>query len=111
MPEKVIKLDAKFEGTIRRVKDGAVLPDDGYIVFRPHDNAFFAILPNYRSKCEELGADPRQLTALDRMIARVADWRSKNKTECKVPDIEPDEKLLDESGNPPAPIPEDEPAA
>lgn len=34
------KLDAKFYGEIRKVKDGAVVPEDEYVVFLAKDTAF-----------------------------------------------------------------------
>lgn len=87
------KLDAKFYGTIRKVKDGSFVSDDEYIVFLAKDDAFAAILPAYRDKCAELGADAEQLAAVDRMIERLESWRAAHPNRCKVPDAA-GEKLL-----------------
>lgn len=88
-----MKLDAKFEGEIRKVKDGSIVPADEYVVFLGKDNAFAAILPLYRAKCVELGADEEQIAAVDRMIYRLTEWRRVNPDKLKVPDAA-GEKLL-----------------
>jgi hypothetical protein len=90
-----MKLDAKFTGTILKVKDGTVVPDDQYVVFLVKDNAFAAVLPEYRAKCVELGADKEQIAAVDRMIYRATAWREENPDLCKVPDAK-GETLLDQ---------------
>ena len=81
-----IKMDAKFYGTIVKVKDDTVVPNDEYVVFLVKDNAFYETLPTYRRKCIELGADEEQIEAVDALIARVTDWRQDNPDRCKVPD-------------------------
>jgi len=88
-----MKLDAKFYGEIRKVKDGSIVPDDEYVVFLVKDNAFAATLPTYRRNCVKLGADAEQIEAVDRMIARAKVWRSMNPHRLKVPDAK-GEKLL-----------------
>jgi hypothetical protein len=88
------KLDAKFYGEIRKVKDDSIVPDDQYIVFLVKDDAFALTLPIYRSICAALGADQEQLDALDRMIGRVESWRIVYPDKCKIPDAK-GEKLLD----------------
>lgn len=87
------KLDAKFYGEIRKVKDGSVVPDDEYVVFLAKDNAFAMMLPNYRRACANLGCDQEQLDAIDRMIARLNQWRANNPDRLKNPDAA-GEKLL-----------------
>lgn len=89
-----MKLDAKFQGKIRKIKDGSIVPDDEYVVFLAKDDAFARTLPVYRAFCADLGADKEQLAAVDRMIARLFDWRARNALRCKVPDAK-GEKLLD----------------
>lgn len=88
-----MKLDAKFSGVIVKVKDNTIVPDDEYVVFLAKDNAFAAILPNYRDKCKEMGADAEQIAAVDRMIERLGTWRARNQHRLKVPDAK-GEKLL-----------------
>lgn len=87
------KLDAKFYGTIQKVKDDSIVPDDEYVVFLVKDTAFYETLPTYRRKCIELGADQEQIDAIDRMIGRATDWRQDNPNRLKVPDAK-GEKLL-----------------
>lgn len=87
------KLDAKFEGTIRKVKDGSLVPDDEYVVFLAKDNAFAAVLPFYRYQCIQLGCDQEQVAAVDRMIVRLNEWRKANPSRLKNPDAA-GEKLL-----------------
>jgi hypothetical protein len=70
------KLDAKFYGEIRKVKDDSIVPDDQYIVFLVKDDAFALTLPIYRS------------------IGRVESWRIVYPDKCKIPDAK-GEKLLD----------------
>lgn len=81
-----MKLDAKFSGVIFKIKDGTIVPDDEYVVFLVKDNAFAEILPDYRAKCVELGADAEQIAAVDRMIERAKVWRAANPHRLKVPD-------------------------
>lgn len=88
-----MKLDAKFEGVIVKVKDGTVVPSDEYVVFLAKDTAFAHVLPLYRDECVRLGADKEQVAAVDRMITRLTDWRAANQHRVKVPDAK-GEKLL-----------------
>jgi len=90
-----VKLDAKFDGTIRKVKDGSIVPDDQYIVFLIKDNAFWMALQHYRKVCKSAGCDENQLAAVDRMIERGRVWRDENRNLCKWPDISEGEKLLE----------------
>lgn len=80
------KLDAKFYGEVRKVKDDSVVPADEFVVFLAKDNAFAAVLPVYRAVCISLGADKEQVAAVDRMIGRMAQWRLANAERCKTPD-------------------------
>lgn len=89
-----MKLDAKFYGEIRKAKDGSIVPDDQYVVFLAKDNAFAAILPEYRRACVRLGADKEQIAAVDRMLARLLQWREQHHNALKVPDAR-GERLLD----------------
>ncbi len=81
-----MKLDAKFYGEIRKVKDGSPVPDDEYVVFLAEDNAFAEILPLYRDKCVELGCDAEQIAAVQRMMNRLEMWRRANRDRLKNPD-------------------------
>lgn len=88
-----MKLDAKFEGVIIKVKDGTIVPSDEYVVFLVKDTAFANTLPKYREECVKLGADNEQIAAVDRMIERASVWRANNQHRLKVPDAK-GEKLL-----------------
>lgn len=88
-----MKLDAKFYGEIRKVKDDSLVPEDEWVCFLVKDNAFAATLPKYRAECVKLGADAEQIAAVDRMILRAAGWRVANPRRLKVPDAK-GEKLL-----------------
>lgn len=88
-----MKLDAKFYGEIRKVKDDSIVPDDEYVVFLVKDTAFANMLPAYRMECVELGADKEQIEAVDRMIERARAWRKANPERLKVPDAK-GEKLI-----------------
>jgi len=89
----IMKLDAKFYGEIRKVKDDSIVPDDEYVVFLAKDTAFAQTLPYYRQMCVDLGADQEQLDAVDRMMVRLFEWRAANPNRRKVPDAK-GEKLL-----------------
>lgn len=89
------KLDAKFYGSLFKVKNGQRVWDDEWCVFLAKDNAFAAALPVYREKCKEMGASADQLAAVDRLIERVEKWRAANPTKCKTPDVQAGEALLD----------------
>jgi hypothetical protein len=88
-----MKLDAKFYGELRKVKDDSIVPDDEYVVFLAKDNAFAALLPFYYAKCIELGCDAEQVDAVERMIDRLQEWRAANPDRLKNPDAA-GEKLL-----------------
>lgn len=90
---KLAKLDAKFSGTIFKVKNGAIVTDDQYMVFLAEDDAFLPTLKFYRAECERIGADAEHLGAVDRTIARLVAWRDANVLACKVPDAK-DELLV-----------------
>ena len=81
-----MKLDAKFYGDIRKVKDDSLLPEDEYVVFLAKDNAFPATVAFYRQECERLGADAEHLASVERMIERLTKWRADNPHRLKVPD-------------------------
>lgn len=93
-----MKLDRKFTGTITKVKDGSVVPDDQYVVFLAKDNAFPAALAAYAKECERIGADPRHVIAARALQGRVAQWRHEHPELCKVPDVGAEEfkKLVPE---------------
>ena len=78
-------LDTKYYGTLRRIKDSVMRPDD-FVVFRAKDNAFAAILPQYRAACEAAGSPQDQLLEVDKLIERVKAWRAEHPDECKAPD-------------------------
>lgn len=82
----MVKLDAKFYGEIRKVKDDSIVPDDQCMTFLIKDNAFWNILPKYREECIQLGADQEHIDVVDRTIARGKVWRDANPHLLKVPD-------------------------
>lgn len=93
-----MKLDAKFYGTILKVKDDSVVPpDDQYMVFLAKDNAFAEFgtgaIYFYLGRCIELGADQEHINAVKRTIVRLERWRADNPDKLKVPDAK-GEKLL-----------------
>ena len=80
------RLDAKFYGEIRKVKDGSVVPEDEYMVFLAHDNAFPFALSSYLAECHRLGADTEHIMSVERTIERVKAWREAHPDKLKVPD-------------------------
>lgn len=88
-----MRLDSKVHGTLIKNKDGKEIPEDEFIVFRPGDNAIVPMLCFYRGKITELGASREQITAVDRLIDRVLDWRDQHPDRCKVPDVQPGELI------------------
>lgn len=81
-----MKLDAKFYGEIKKIKDDSVVPEDEYVVFLAKDNAFANVIFAYRNECVNMGADAEQIAAVDRMIERLTKWRADNPHRLKVPD-------------------------
>jgi hypothetical protein len=92
------KLDAKFDGTIIKVRNGTVVPPDRYMVFLATDNAFPFALDAYIDACRTLDADDEQIEALYRARYRLHEWRRKNAHLCKTPDAA-DEYMLDVAGD------------
>ena len=88
------KLDAKFVGEIRKVKDGSLVPEDEYVVFLAKANCFADVLPIYLAKCIKAGCDDEHVDSVLRMIRRVRQWRNENPVRLKYPDAK-GEKLLD----------------
>lgn len=80
------KMDAKFYGKIYKAKDDSPVPDDEWIAFLVKDNAFAAVLPQYLAKCKRLGCDAEQIASVERMIARVNQWRREHPERLKNPD-------------------------
>lgn len=93
------KLDAKFYGNIYKAKDDSRVGDDEYVIFLAKDNAFAAVLPQYREKCVEMGADAEQIAAVDAMLERLHAWREAHPERLKVPDAA-GEKLLNVRNEP-----------
>ena len=87
------KLDAKFFGEIRKVKDNSIVPDDEYMVFLAKDNAFPSTLQFYLEKCIELGCDAEHIGAVERTITRLKVWREEHVDRLKNPDAV-NERLL-----------------
>lgn len=87
-----MKLDAKFYGEIRKVKNDEIIPDDEYMVFLAKDNAFPDTLVFYRNKCIDLQCDIEQIHAVNRAIERLELWRVNNADRLKDPDAR-NEKL------------------
>ncbi len=79
-------LDAKFYGTVLKVKNDEPVHADEFVVFLAKDNAFPATLQFYRDECIRLGADPEQVQAVNRMMDRLEAWRKANPDRLKVPD-------------------------
>lgn len=77
-----MKLDAKFYGELRKVKDDSLVPDDEYVVFLAKDNAFADMIYFYRDRCIALGADHEQVASVNRMIQRIEDWRGAHPEDC-----------------------------
>lgn len=88
-----MKMDAKFYGEIRKVKDDSIVPDDEYVVFLVKDNAFARSIYKYRDECIVLGADKEQVDSVNRMIQRIENWRAEHPERLKVPDAR-GERLL-----------------
>lgn len=88
-----MKLDAKFYGEIRKVKDDSVVPDDEYVVFLAKDNAFAIMLVMYYHLCIALSCDKEQIDAVAAMIDRLNAWRAAHPERLKNPDAA-GEKLL-----------------
>ena len=82
-----MKLDAKFYGDLRKVKDDSVVPEEQWVAFLIKDNAFWRILPIYLEECINMGADSEQIDAVVRMMERGREWRANNPHLCKVPDV------------------------
>lgn len=81
-----MKLDAKFYGEIRKVKNNTIVPEDQYVVFLIKDNAFWQAVQSYHSICVINGCDKEHCESVERMIERGRKWREENKHLCKWPD-------------------------
>lgn len=91
------KLDKKFYGDIYKAKDGTRVPDDEYIVFLAHDNAFASIVHRYAQACEDLGCDEDQIRGARELVIRIARWRAEHVDKCRLPDAK-GESLLNNDG-------------
>ena len=86
-----MRLDSKVHGTLIKNKNGQEIPEDEFIIFRPHDNAVPQMLDYYCSLLELQGASKEQVGAVMDLQARVASWRAQHPKRCKVADVEPGE--------------------
>lgn len=89
-----MKMDKKFYGVIRKVKNETIVPDDEYVVFLVKDTAFARILPKYLEECIALGADIEQIKMVSELLIRVTTWRNEHPDRLKTPDAN-GEKVLD----------------
>lgn len=92
MPSTV-KLDKKFQGDLRKVKDGSPVPADEYIVFLAKDDAVPAMLHAYYAECVRLRADAEQLAMVEALQQDVDRWRAAHADRCKVPDAAGERRL------------------
>lgn len=88
------KMDPKFYGEIRKVKNNEIVPESQWMLFLIKDNAFAAVFPQYIEKCKELGCDAAQIAGLERAQVRMNEWREAHSELCKNPDAA-GELLLD----------------
>jgi hypothetical protein len=84
-------LDGKVHGVLFKNKDNTPIPPDEFVVFRPSDNAFHAVLPVYLAMCATHGVDPEQLAAVKHLIEKVELWRKNHPERLKYPDCSPGE--------------------
>lgn len=89
------KLDKKFYGNIRKVKDDTTVPIEQWVVFLAKDNAFADIVKQYPKKCEELGCDKEQIEAAYKLVEDIEEWRSNHPELCKIPDAHGERLLHD----------------
>jgi hypothetical protein len=87
------KLDAKFEGTVRKVKDGSFVSDDQWCVFLAQDTIFSNWFPGYIAACIAANCDEEQVISAYRMYRRIRAWREAHPEKCKIPDAH-GERLL-----------------
>ncbi len=80
------KLDLKFYGEIRKVKDDSIVPDDMWMCFLAKDNAFPHALSEYHKKCIDLNADIEQVHAVERAMKKLDKWRNDHPELLKTPD-------------------------
>ena len=83
------RVDRKFRFLAMSEEHGQLYDENHGVLFLAKDRAFRAILPMYRAKCAELGADDRQIAAVDLLIERVRRYAEANPRATKVPDVEP----------------------
>lgn len=88
-----MRLDTKVHGILVKNKDGVRIPDDEFVVFRPHDDALLPALARYREVLAEKGSSPEQLAATDDLVERITKWRQDHPDRCKVPDVQGGELL------------------
>lgn len=86
-----MRLDGKVHGRLFKNKNLEEIPEDEFVVFRPHDNAFVPALECYLQYCINLGVSATQIAAIEDLQRRVENWRSRNPDRCKLPDVEPGE--------------------
>jgi hypothetical protein len=58
------------------------------VVFLARDRALVPTLHFYQTRCQQLGADPRQVEGIRLLIARVERWQAEHPEELKVPDVD-----------------------
>ncbi len=81
-----MKLDRKFYGELRKMKDDSLVPEDQWVAFLVKDNAFAALVQGYPMKCIELDCDAEQIAAAAVLVERINEWRGENQDKLKKPD-------------------------
>lgn len=79
------KMDNKYIGEVFK-KDGTVVPDDEWIVFRAQDKALVPTLTFYYATCMEQGCDQDHLNNILQLRDRVKEFQINNPERCKIPD-------------------------
>lgn len=82
-------LDGKFHGRVFRNRDNQ--EEKAFVVFVPHDKHLLSVLLHYEALCIDDGANSEQVAAVQRLIARVANWQRWNPQAVKTPDADPGE--------------------
>lgn len=89
--EQLDQIDGKFFGLVWRRRDNQV--EEQFVCFVPRDNLLLNMLLKYYQTCVDMGCGAQQCHAVRRLADRVFEWRDKNQDKCKMPDVDPEEKL------------------
>ena len=82
------QIDGKYktDGTITKLDDTPLPPDEPLVLFRGHDKVLPEMLEAYKGLCRKAGSPIQHLDSIDKLNQEIKLWQSANPDKIKVAD-------------------------